>query len=222
MFQISLHEAGAEMWLQSDLKPSKITSFDIDGNKLDKDKVAYIEIDLTMNKITNQNRGEYRCDPDQSLQSFTQCSFDILNKIFKAENCSAMILKLNTTLEESNICQDKDSFQRMKKLESDIMEKIFVQTKYETCLKPCKKIEYVGSMNMAHQNSRKLMPHQVPNASQYVGVWVQYDSFIVQEQQEYFILDGNGMVSSIGGFLGIFLGFSTLSIAEWIHLKMER
>ena len=93
------------MWLQSDLKPSKITSFDIDGNKLDKDKVAYIEIDLTMNKITNQNRGDYRCDPDQSLQSFTQCSFDILNKIFKAENCSAMILKVNTTLEESNICQ---------------------------------------------------------------------------------------------------------------------
>ena len=111
--------------------------------------------------------------------------------------------------------------QRMKKLESDIMEKIFVQTKYETCLKPCKKIEYVGNMNMAHQNSRKLMPHQVPNASQYVGVWVQYDSFIVQEQQEYFILDGNELVSSIGGFLGMFLGFSTLSIAEWIHFKIK-
>ena len=211
------------MWLQSDLKPSKITSFDIDGNKLDEDKVAYIEIDLTMNKITNQNRGEYRCDPDQSLQSFTECSFDILNKIFKAENCSAMILKLNTTLEESNICQDKHTFQEMKELETDTMETILVQQSYEACLKPCKKIEYVGSMTKVNQNARKLSSHQVDvnAASQYVGVWVKYDSFKVQEHQEYFILDKGGLVSSIGGFLGIFLGFSTLSIAEWIHLKME-
>ena len=226
LFQISVHESGAELWLQSNLKPSKITSFDVDGNKLEEENIALIYFDLAMSKITNQNRRDYRCDPKQSLKTFTECSFNILSKIVQANNysCSAMILKVNATLEESNICQDKDTFTEMIKFENDIMEKILVQEKsemFEKCLKPCKKIEYVGTMTMAHQNSRKLSSHQIINASQYLGVWVRYDSFKIQEHQEYFILDKGGLVSSIGGFLGIFLGFSTLSIAEWIHLKME-
>ena len=216
------------MWLQSNLKPSKITSFDVDGNKLEEENIALIYFDLAMSKITNQNRRDYRCDPKQSLKTFTECSFNILSKIVQANNysCSAMILKVNATLEESNICQDKDTFTEMIQFENDIMEQILVQEKaekFEGCLKPCKKIEYVGSMTKVNQNARKLSSHQVDvnAASQYVGVWVKYDSFKVQEHQEYFILDKGGLVSSIGGFLGIFLGFSTLSIAEWIHLKME-
>ena len=224
-YKVSVHESGAELWLQSNLKPSKITSFDVDGNKLEEEKVAYISLDLAMSKITNQNRKDYRCDPKQTLKTFTECSFNILSKIVQARNhsCSAMILKVNATLEESNICQDKHTFQEMKELETDTMETILVQQSYEACLKPCKKIEYVGSMTKVNQNARKLSSHQVDvnAASQYVGVWVKYDSFKVQEHQEYFILDKGGLVSSIGGFLGIFLGFSTLSIAEWIHLKME-
>ena len=82
-------------------------------------------------------------------------------------------------------------------------------------------MEYIGSMTLGHQNSRKLTPYQIANASQFVGITVRYDSFLVQEHQEYFILDGNGLVSSIGGFLGLFLGCSTLSIAQWIYLKIE-
>ena len=210
------------MWLQSDLKPSKITSFDIDGTKMEEDKVGYIDIDLTMMKITNQNRADYRCDTKQSLESFTQCSFDILSEVLlKNYSCSAIILKVNSTLRESSICQDFESFKEMKGLETDFMDTILVQKTYEACLRPCEKMEYIGSMTLGHQNSRKLTPYQIANASQFVGVLVNYDSFLVQEQEEYFILDGNELVSSIGGFLGMFLGFSTLSIAEWIHFKME-
>ena len=211
------------MWLQNDLKPSKITSFEIDGTKMEEDKVGYIDINLTMMKITNQNRADYRCDIEQSLQSFTQCSFNIFSKIFHAKNysCSAMILKVNTTLGESNICQDFDSFIEMKGFETDLMDTILVQKKYKECLRPCEKMEYVGSMTLLHQNSKKLAPYQYANASQFVGVLIKYDSFLVQEQQEYFILDENELVSNIGGFLGMFLGLSTLSIAEWIHLKLK-
>ena len=211
------------MLLQSNLKPSKITSFDIDGNKLEEEKVDFIFLDLAMSKITNQNRRDYRCDPKLSLKTFTECSIDILSQIVQAKNysCSTMIMKANATLEESDICQDKDTFQEMMRLETGILEKILVQDKFEACLKPCQKIEYVGSMTMAHQNFRKLLTYQDKNANQFIGVWIKYDTFKVQEHQEYFILDTNGLFSSIGGFLGMFLGFSTLSIAEWIHLKID-
>ena len=101
------------------------------------------------------------------------------------------------------------------------LDTILVQKKYKECLRPCEKMEYIGSMTLLHQNSKKLAPYQYANASQFVGVLIKYDSFLVQEQQEYFILDENELVSNIGGFLGMFLGLSTLSIAEWIHLKLK-
>ena len=87
-------------------------------------------------------------------------------------------------------------------------------------MRPCNKIEYLASMNLGHQNSRKLMKYTDPNASQHLGVWVRYDDFVVQEQREFFILDESGLVASIGGFLGMFLGFSTLTIGQWVHQKI--
>ena len=131
-----------------------------------------------------------------------------------------MILKVNKTLEDSRICQDMTEFTDMKGKERDFLELILVNVRHEECLRPCEKIEYTGGMTMAHENSRKLMSW-APDTSQYVGIWVQYDDFIVQEHQEFFVLDESGLVASIGGFMGIFLGLSTLSIAEWIHRKID-
>ena len=219
-YKISIHEPGAELWLQSDLKPSKVISFEVNGYELEEEKVASIRIELAQKKITNQNRKDYRCDRTQSLESFTKCSFDILSTILHHVNCSTIILKVNKTLEESRICQDADDFTDMKRQERDILEKILVNDWNEKCLRPCEKIEYTGSMTMAHENSMKLMPFDL-DTKQHVGIWIQYDDFMVQEHQEFFVLDENGLVASIGGFMGIFLGLSTLSIAEWIHRKID-
>ena len=99
------------------------------------------------------------------------------------------------------------------------MENILVNIRNEECLRPCEKIEYSGSITKAHQNKMKLLPFAPPDTEQYVGIWIHYDDFIVQEYQEYFVLGVNGLVSSIGGFLGLFLGLSSMSFAEWIKLK---
>ena len=219
-YKISIHEPGAELWLQCDLKPSKIISFDVNGYELGKENVAYVRIELTQKKITNQNRRDYRCDQTQSLESFTQCSFDILGRILHhVNNCSAMIRKVNKTLVESRICQDMDNFTDIKVKERDLLENILVNIRNEECLRPCEKIEYSGSITKAHQNKMKLLPFAPPDTKQYVGIWIHYDDFIVQEYQEYFVLNVSGLVSSIGGFLGLFLGLSSMSFAEWIKLK---
>ena len=48
-----------------------------------------------------------------------------------------------------------------------------------------------------------------------------YEELLIETKQEYFVMDGLGLISTIGGFLGLFLGSSIVSIIDWIgnHVK---
>ena len=43
-----------------------------------------------------------------------------------------------------------------------------------------------------------------------------YEDFQVTTNQEYYVTNTEALISNIGGFLGLFLGFSCLSIMNWI------
>ena len=47
------------------------------------------------------------------------------------------------------------------------------------------------------------------------GFALYYEEFLVQNQEEYLVMDAGTLISTIGGFLGLFLGWSCLSIGEW-------
>ena len=49
-------------------------------------------------------------------------------------------------------------------------------------------------------------------------VFVQPKSSLVEIQEEYYTFDSNDLISSIGGNLGLFLGWSLLSIVEALGL----
>ena len=49
-----------------------------------------------------------------------------------------------------------------------------------------------------------------------------YDDLFMNIAQEYLVMDGAGLVSTVGGFLGLFLGSSCVSIIDWFASKTKR
>ena len=43
-----------------------------------------------------------------------------------------------------------------------------------------------------------------------------YDEFVIETKKEHLIMNEEGLVAAVGGFLGLFLGSSLVSLIEWI------
>ena len=102
------------------------------------------------------------------------------------------------------------------------LQKILYPEKNNTmkCVKPCKTTSFDVSLETMHQNSKKFDSYSSKvNDIFYLNLG--YDEFIIETKQEYFIMDEAGLISTVGGFLGLFLGSSCISIIEWIgnHVK---
>jgi len=220
---VYVHEPGAELWLQASLKPTKIMSVDVDGSGMVENDMAEILVTLAKNELTNVNRKDYRCDPDRTLKSFTECAFDYLRDKLESNNCTSMVLQVNRSLEESNICQDVGEFQKARNGEKEMLEQILVNSQYEACMKPCSKVEYFAAVSKTHKNSKILSRFPTMNDETIsFGLFFNFEEFIITEKKEYFILDETTLLSSVGGCLGMFLGFSTLTIADWIQNKLQK
>ena len=174
-----------------------------------------------MKKVSNVNRKSYRCDKDMSLKSFTSCAFDYLKLKTASNNCTGMITEVNKTASDTNICKQYKTYTKFRKEEEDILENLLINGTDENCLKPCKKIEYSAKLTMVHENRNILTTQKTPSDGVTFSLLFAYEDFNVQENQEFMIIDGGALLSSVGGFLGLFLGFSTLSVAEWIQVKLK-
>jgi hypothetical protein len=88
------------------------------------------------------------------------------------------------------------------------------------CVKPCKTTSFDVSLEKMHQNSKKFDSYSNEDTTIFY-LNLNYDEFIIETKQEYFIIDEAGLISTVGGFLGLFLGSSCISIIEWIgnHAK---
>ena len=71
---------------------------------------------------------------------------------------------------------------------------------------------FLSSMNLKHM---AWWPPQT-YTNEFLALWFMYDEFLINNKQEYLVVDSDLLISRIGGFLGLFLGSSCLSIAQWI------
>ena len=85
LFQIYLHDDGAEYWLQSLLSASKITKVKIDTNIAD----GTMGLKAKLNYIVQEkvNRRQFQCDASVTLMNFTDCAFNELKDL----ECSSII-----------------------------------------------------------------------------------------------------------------------------------
>ena len=49
-----------------------------------------------------------------------------------------------------------------------------------------------------------------------------YDDFVIENRKEYFVMNEDGLVSPVGGFLGLFLGSSLVSVIEWFSQLFKK
>ena len=68
-----------------------------------------------------------------------------------------------------------------------------------------------------------LVPTIALNGEKEYGLFYQLtnDNFMSKVYEEYLIFDAIGMIGSVGGTLGMFIGFSMIGVISWIfrHLK---
>ena len=69
------------------------------------------------------------------------------------------------------------------------------------------------------EDSNRKVPY---NDSIAFGLFFNFEDFSFIAKEEYFILDETTLLSAIGGCLGMFLGFSTLTIADWLQSKLQK
>ena len=102
----------------------------------------------------------------------------------------------------------------------------FTQTVYyanrakwaSACPHPCKQKSYSLDVKKFHTNSwieHDYQPFKDVSQSA-VGFSLAYETFVVEEQVETLVYDAGNFLAAIGGNLGLFLGFSCLTLLLWI------
>ena len=205
--QIYLHEEGVEYWIQLFLFPGSSPSF----TEIDTRKGISYQIGILKYKIhQNVNSKQYQCDPNASMESFTKCAFSP----FKNLGCTPIFTKLGMNFNESNICTNYSAF---KEMEAKILDHLRSTLRYNglnrECMEPCSKVSYDASFREMHKNARIL--YEPKNSS--VSFVLKYDNLMVETKEEYFLMSIGSLISNIGGFLGLFLGFSCLSLTLWTN-----
>ena len=152
-----------------------------------------LDLGLTIN--TNDNQ----CVEDDKY-SFTKC---LKKYVTEKSNCT-----INFFERESNrksFCT-KDSFAKYTQLLQDVKQKPILEINKESgCYAKCRTIHYSYEKNL-----KKVFGETKWDAE----VYIQPKSSVVEYFTEYYSFDVNDLISNVGGNLGLFLGWSILTLME--------
>ena len=154
----------------------------------------------------------------ETMGSYTQCAFyeSVVN------GCTSSINKIGGSFNETIICRNVSELLEKQTLERDQLENILYPEENDTikCVKPCKTTSFDVTFEKMHKNVKKFNKR----GNEHKDVFylnICYNEFVIETKQEYFLMDLAGLMSTVGGFLGLFLGSSCVSIIDWIgnHFK---
>ena len=150
-----------------------------------------IKIVFTIKEIENLNQDSRLCTEEADF-SFTKC---ILKFIEDESGCQNLICP------EENFVKYFDLLIWIKQATlSSVMNR-------SGCQQKCKKTQYLIEIE---KNSITW------NSSWSSEVYIQPQSSTVEKSSEYYSFDKNDLISSLGGYLGLFLGWSLLTFFEAI------
>ena len=163
-------------------------------------------------------RKNYICNLNATMELFTQCAF----KKLVINGCTKSINEIGGSFNETNICRNVSELLEKETIEFHQLQKILHPEENNTmkCLKPCKTTSFDVSLEKMDQNGKKFLKYAPKDKGIFFLNFI-YNDFIIEKKQEYFIMDKAGLISTVGGFLGLFLGSSCVSIIDWIgnHVK---
>ena len=87
---------------------------------------------------------------------------------------------------------------------------------------PCEHVKYsVESLAYDKSSSLSIGPHPAED-DEYIGMFFMYATTEVKVIKEELLISFSNFVSSIGGNLGMFIGFSCFGVFSWIFDHMKR
>ena len=188
---VYIHQKG-QFWPRSDMisfgQPERITI-----------KRDELELFFSIKEVNSINRFDNQCIEDENY-SFTNC---LQQYASKKSNCSVNFFGLRQKM--PNFCNAiglKLYIKILKYLKQEKIAKIKIET---GCSEKCKILHYTYEKNV--QNITW-------NTNWRAEVYIQPKSSIVDYSAEYYSFDLNDLISSVGGNLGLFLGWSFLTIIE--------
>ena len=207
-----MHESGSQYWLQYGINPAKKSVVYIDTNTND----GIYGIDGSLKYVVDEKvpRKNYSCDTNATMESFTKCAF---NKIDELE-CSAAINRIGRHFNETSICKNMTKFAESdQSISFQLVSFLFPGKSITNCIRPCKTVSFEVSLKKSHNNDKLLGNTKLSTTlnGKFLLNFI-YDDFVIENKKEYFVMTLDGLVSAVGGFLGLFLGYSLVSIIEWI------
>ena len=131
-------------------------------------------------------------------------------------NLKHFLLFLGQWFNQTNLCKNTTKFVENNKLTNDYLRNALSQNESNTsCLRPCTTVSYEATFRKMSHNSRTLSS-RTNEIRDWIGFGLFYENFHVTTNHEYYVTNTEALISNIGGFLGLFLGFSCLSIINWI------
>ncbi len=83
------------------------------------------------------------------------------------------------------------------------LKQILKNTSSTRCIIPCRTITYGASFRKMNKNARLLKGQKYYS---FVSFGLDYNDFIMDISKEYYVMSPGALISTIGGFLGLFLG----------------
>ena len=214
--KVFLHESGTEIWLSGfHTYPFQITKATIDSSNND----GFVGVVVGLKEIEQiaRSRTERPCkSPDaerkNDIETFNECaqqSFQNILNSSKEYNCK--VLEMDYFLQEVLIlptCHDEETAKLTFWMFCEFLNNFSRNPSAFACSLPCKQLIYATTIDYYHNN---LLGHSGLEKG-FFNLAIQYSTINVEEQIENLEYDLGNLLVSTGGNLGLFLGFSCLSL----------
>ena len=202
------HKRGEEFGLRLPLfkAPIKIETTNIS-------KTAGVHFVLKETETINLDSPRTPCKYFQENSDYLQCAKTQLSlKLLPLVNCSiAGMAELfeNVTMPE---CRDRSSAASTFLVFLKYSKHFIENSSDFGCHVPCTETNYVYQQHQFHRNSW-IEPHEKNSLPEDVfGFGISYSTLLIEEQITAFAYDFGTFLTAAGGNLGLFLGFSCLSV----------
>ena len=187
--------------------------------------MSLVMISLMEKETTQLKTEHYDCKTYNQESEFIDCTKKQLWNVLSSKiNCT--IAGLESIVQngtEIEYCSDsvsaRQTFDHMVKT----FDQVYSNLSKFNCPVPCRQKGFNYKIKYFHKNSW-IEPENSTMSKTFAGLYVSYSSLLVEERVETIVYDLECLLTSLGGNLGLFLGFSCFSTLvsglNFIYKKM--
>ena len=115
-------------------------------------------------------------------------------------------------------------YENNKLIKEHLGSTLYFSNSTSKCIKPCKTTSFDVTLEKHHENGKVLGNEKVKTFAR-AGLFIlnfKYHDYVINANKEYFIMNEASLISAVGGFLGLFLGSSCVSVIEWIGQLLKK